>query len=348
MSNNHFSKNFLLVTLAVLVVLTILIIKPLFISLASAAILAYLAYPVYKYINGKINSKRIASGIIVILLILIIIVPMYFAANTLTREGFSLFLTVKQKLAPGGLEAVDCAENPRPFCELNNKVSSFLKDDQVKFYVEDAISKFSAFIVRETSDFIFNLPIVLFNLFVMFFVIYFLLIDGTEFIAKAKKSIPLKSHHVDHIIQEFGNFTFATLYGNLIIAISQGLLGGTIFFLLGLQTPLLAGLGMAFFSFIPFLGTWVIWVPATIALFIAGETTKAIALLILGIVVIGSIDNILRPLIIGRRVKLHPAAILIGIIGGLFLMGPLGIIIGPLIISLLISFIEVYYKEGLG
>lgn len=348
MPDNNFSKTFFLAAMFVLIVLTFIIIKPLFIALVSAAIIAYLFYPLYKLINKNINSRKVSAAIIILVIVFILTVPLYFAVNSLTREGYSLFLLAKQRLSEGGLDITDCNENPKPFCELNNKMVMFVKDPQVNFYLSDAVSKFSSYIVDQTSRFIVNLPIVIVNLFVMLFVVYYLLLDGAGFIEKVKSAVPLRTHHVDHIIKEFNDFTYATLYGNLITSGVQGLLGGIIFFALGLSTPILAGLGMAFFAFIPFLGTPIIWVPASIALLVAGETTKAVILLLLGILLISTIDNIIKPEIIGRRTRLHPAAILVGIFGGMFLMGPIGIVVGPLVISLLISFIEVYYKEGLG
>ena len=345
--NNNFSKNFFLAALLALVILSFIIINPFIIAISSAAILAYIFYPLHKRMSKKINN-RLSAAIILIILILVVTVPMYFIANSLTKEGYSLFITVKQNLASGALKEADCAVNPPVFCEFNNRVVRFFQDEQVKFYVEDAISKFSTYIVNQTAGFIAKLPIVIIDLLVMFFLIYYFLLDGPRFIEKIKGSIPLRKHHVDHIIQEFNNFTFATLYGNLITATIQGVIGGITFFLLGLQTPILAGFAMAFFAFLPFIGTPIIWIPAAIGLLVTGETTKGIILLLIGVFIISTIDNIIKPEIIGKRTKLHPAAVLVGILGGIFLMGPIGIIVGPLIFSLLISFIEVYYKEGLG
>lgn len=348
MPDNNFSKTFFLMTMFLLMVITFIIIKPLFISLVSAAIISYLFYPLYRWLNKKTNKRRLSASIIIIIIIFLITVPVYFAVNSLTREGYSLYLTAKQKLSEGGLEEVDCLEEPRPFCNLNNKIVGYIRDPQVNFYLTDIISKFSSYIVDMTSRFLINLPIIMINLFVMLFVVFYLLMDGAAFIQKAKTSVPLRTHHVDHIVTEFNDFTYGVLYGNFITALIQGLIGGLIFFALGIGTPILAGLGMAFFAFIPFLGTPIIWVPTAIALLIAGETTKAIILLLLGIFIISTIDNFIRPAIIGKRTKLHPAAVLVGIFGGILLMGPIGIIIGPLVISLFISFIEVYHREGLG
>jgi predicted PurR-regulated permease PerM len=346
MSDGNYSKNFFLAALFTLAILTLLILKPLMIPLMSAGLLAYLFYPLFLMIGKKLKSKRVAAWIIIVMLLFLITIPMYFATNTLTKEGYTLFITVKQKLASDELKEIDCIAQPSIFCGMANNMIQFITNPQVKFYVEDGISKLSSYVISKTTGIIANLPLVIVGFFVMFFAIYYLLLDGTEFVNKIKASVPLKSHHVDDIVKQFENFTYATIYGSLITSVIQGIIGGIIFFFLGLQTPILAGVAMAFFGFLPFIGTPIIWIPAAISLAITGEMTKAIILLILGVFIISSIDNFIKPEIIGKRTRLHPAATLVGIIGGIALIGPLGVVVGPLIISLLISFIEVYYKEG--
>jgi predicted PurR-regulated permease PerM len=346
MADEHFSRTFFLAALFGLLVVTLIFLSHLITAIIAGAILAYLTYPIYKFISKKIGSKQLAAGIIVFILVILTTIPPYFIAQSLTKEGYSLFITAKQKLATGELQIQDCAANPQPFCEVMNKFITLIKNPQFKYYVEDAISKIASYVVNKTTDLIANIPGLIIDFVVMFFMIYYFLIDGTTFIDKIRRSIPLKSHHIDHIINQFDNFTYATIYGNFITAIVQGTIGGLIFWILGISTPLLAGLAMAFFAFLPFIGTPIVWIPAVISLFIMGETGKAVILLLLGIFVISTIDNIIKPEIIGKRTNLHPAAVLIGIIGGMFTMGIIGILVGPLVISLLVSFVEVYYKEG--
>lgn len=344
MTEEHFSRNFFLAALFALLILAIIIIFPLSTPIIFAAIFTYLFYPLYKRMSKRMN-KRIAAGIIVLVLIVLILIPSYFILNALTKEGYGLYLTAKQTLATG-FEAKDCAVTPSKLCESMNQFSELMKNQQFKFYIEDAVSRLTSYIVTKASDFLVNIPNLFIDLVVMFFMIYYFLIDGVGLINKLKSSIPLKSHHLDEIINQFNNFTYATIYGNLITAFVQGTIGGLIFWALGLSAPIIAGLAMAFFAFLPVVGTPIVWLPAVITLFFAGETTKAIILLLLGTFVISTIDNIIKPEIIGKRTKLHPAAVLVGILGGMYTMGLVGIIIGPLILSLVISFVEVYYKEG--
>lgn len=344
--DRYFSKHFFLGVLFALIILALYVISPVITALLTGGVLAYIFYPLYKYVAKNLRSKRIGAWVIIILLIVLIIVPTYLVANELTKEGFSLFITVKQKLATGLPEA-DCIQHPAAFCEFNNRLSQLVQNPQVKFYIEDTISKISTYIISKTSDLVVQLPYIVLFLVVMFFAAYYFLMDGDKFISYAKRSIPLKKHHIDEIIRQFDNFTYATLYGKLVTSIIQGVIGGFIFFALGIATPILAGIAMAFFAFLPVIGTPIIWIPAAITLFLEGSAAKGIILVALCVIMGASIDNILKPAIIGSRTHLHPIAVLIGIFGGLITIGPIGIILGPLIISLMLSFIDVYYKEGL-
>ncbi|MBN2421216.1 AI-2E family transporter [Candidatus Woesearchaeota archaeon] len=344
MGDEHFSRNFFIAALFSLVILSALIVFPFATAVMFAAILSYLTYPLYKKIAGGIG-RQFAAGLIVLLLIVLLTIPSYFMLNALTKEGYTLYITAKQKLAVG-FDEKDCVAEPGFMCNTINNLIGFTKGQQFKFYVEDAVSKLTSYIVNKASNFFVNLPKLFIDLVVMFFMIYYFLLDGLSLIKKIKTSIPLKTHHIDEVISQFNNFTHATIYGNLITALVQGTIGGLIFWILGIQAPIIAGIAMAFFAFLPVVGTPIVWLPAAISLFIGGETSKAVILLILGTFVISTIDNIIKPEIIGKRTRLHPAAVLIGIFGGMFTMGLIGILIGPLVLSLLISFVEVYYKEG--
>jgi len=346
MTEEHFSKTFFVTALFVLVALTAVVLFPLVTPIVLAAIAAYTTYPFYKFLHRKIKNKQIAASIIVLIILILLVVPSYFAVNSLSKEGYSFFITMKQKLASGAIDEQVCAQTGDAFCKIGNKIVEIIKDPQFKYYLEDITSKVSNYVITFASNLITSLPVLVTDIFVMLFMMFYFLIDGTAFIDKMKRSIPLRSHHIDDMMNRFGEFTYATIYGNLITAIIQGTIGGIIFYILGLSTPILAGLAMAFFAFIPFLGTAIVWVPVVISLFLLGETSKAVILLILGTFIISTIDNIIKPEIIGKRTNLHPAATMVGIVGGLFTMGMIGILIGPLVISLLLSFIEVYYKEG--
>ena len=164
--------------------------------------------------------------------------------------------------------------------------------------------------------------------------------------------MPLKAKNRNQVIKKLNDMSFAVIYGSLIIAILQGILGGIGFLILGLPSPLLWGIAMIFASLIPYIGSSIIWFPTALFLLFDGylnlDTTliiKGILLLIYGIFVIGTIDNILKPKIIGSRGGLHPILVLLGVVGGLKFLGFIGIIICTIILAMLVTFIKIYEEE---
>jgi predicted PurR-regulated permease PerM len=310
MAEERFSKNFFLGLLFVLLILTGFVLYPLINALLCAGVLAYFFYPIYKWCAKKTHTKKVAAIFLVLILIVLISVAGYYITDSITKEGYTLFIEIKQKLVTMENINVDCAKTPYLFCGVMSELSNGLKNPQVSSYVETASTDLSSFIVNEASNFILNLPNLLIFFIVMFFSTYYFFVDGAAMIQKLKNSIPLKKHHFDDIINQFNEFMHATL--------------------------------------LPVIGSPLVWIPTAITLLLAGSTGKAIILLLVGTFVISMADNYLRPVLIGNKSNIHPGIILIGTLGGILLMGPVGIIIGPLVLSLSWTFIEVYYKEGFG
>jgi predicted PurR-regulated permease PerM len=134
----------------------------------------------------------------------------------------------------------------------------------------------------------------------------------------------------------------ATIYGGLLVAIVQGILGGLAFWILGLPSPVLWGTAMGFLSLIPIGGTALIWVPTSIILLIQGAFAKGIILLAIGVFVISMMDNFLRPLLVGARTKIHPLLLFFSVLGGIQAFGMIGLVAGPLVATLCITLIEIY------
>ena len=162
----------------------------------------------------------------------------------------------------------------------------------------------------------------------------------------------LKDKYRKHVFKKLNDMAYAVIYGSIIIAVIQGTLGGIGFLIFGLSSPLLCGIVMIFASLIPYVGSSIIWFPAALIIIFDGylnmETTliiKGILLMLYGIFVVGTVDNILKPKIIGDRSGLHPVLVLLGVVGGLTLLGFVGIIIGPIILAMLATFIKIYEEE---
>ena len=195
----------------------------------------------------------------------------------------------------------------------------------------DNLSVWAANISRAIIDFIF-----------MAFAVFFLLRDGPDILQKIGNYIPFSENQKDRLRLQVKDMVVSTVYGGVVVAIVQGALGGVAFFALGINAPVLWGSAMAVMSFLPMLGTFSIWGPASIYLFITGSYMKGIALLLFGILVIGIVDNILKPVIISGRTKMPTLLIFFSVIGGINFFGFIGFVIGPLVLALFISVFEIF------
>ncbi len=172
---------------------------------------------------------------------------------------------------------------------------------------------------------------------VMLYLIFFLLRDGDELGARVMALTPLRPTQRQALLHQFVTVIRATVKGSVVVAIVQGFIGGIVFWALGVEGALLWGVLMGFFSLLPAIGTGLIWVPVAIYLFASGAIVKGLILVFCGLFVIGVVDNLLRPILVGRDTRLPDYVVLIATLGGIELLGFSGIVIGPVIAALFIS-----------
>jgi len=180
------------------------------------------------------------------------------------------------------------------------------------------------------------------NFLLMTFAIFFMLIDGPRFLQKGKDFLPFNEDQKHNLAEQIHGIVVSTIYGGVIVGLIQGIVAGVSFAILGFKSPVLWGFITAIASFIPILGAFAIWGPAVLYLFATGATYKAVALLVVGAFGISMVDNILKPVIIGNRVKMPMLVILFSVLGGIKLFGLIGLIMGPLVIALFVSVLEIF------
>ena len=181
---------------------------------------------------------------------------------------------------------------------------------------------------------------------VMLYLTYFLLRDGRALVAKIERCLPFDGRQRDLLIAKFVAVVRATIKGSIVVAILQGLVGGTVFWGLGISGALLWGVAMGVFSMFPAVGTGFIWVPITVYLLVTGDVWQAGVLLVCGVFVIGTVDNIVRPILVGRDARLPDYVVLITTLGGFELMGFNGFVIGPVIAALFIAAWEMFAEAS--
>ena len=181
--------------------------------------------------------------------------------------------------------------------------------------------------------------------FVMLYLLFFLLRDGPQLLEKTRRAIPLSEPHKRRLLDKFTQVVRATVKGNLVVALIQGMLGGVIFAVLGIPGALLWGVLMVFLSLLPAVGAGLVWAPVALYFLISGELVKASILIAFGVLVIGLVDNILRPILVGKDTRMPDYLILISTLGGLALFGLNGFVIGPLIAALFVSIWSIFADQ---
>ncbi len=346
-----YSKYFFVLFVIVMIGLVFIIIRPFITALLGSVFLTYLFYPSYRWFKEKVKSNNLASLIVTSIVILILLVPLFLVLNTLTKEAYISYLTSKQKLLTIGDFFKNCpTENP--MCGLINYIGDFLDEPKVKYHLQDTIEKVTSYVIDSASDLVFSIPRFVLNFFVMTFALFYLFKDGPMIISNLKRVLPLKEVYKRHLFEKFGKVTYAIVYGHLIVAIIQGILGGMGFFIFDISSPVVWGIIMAFAALIPFIGTGIVWLPAALFKLFSGisagnmgEIIGGVLFILYGIIIISSMDNVIRPKIIGGRAKVHPVLILVGVLGGLYLLGPVGIMVGPLVLALFVTFVKAYERD---
>ena len=335
-----------------LIVIAFYLVRPFLSSILTGAILAYIFYPLHKKSLKYFINPKMSAFVVTAFIFFIIVVPSILALGFVLRESLSTYKTLDSHKLGTNFMKVAC-QNPRWLsCRSMNFLIGFLPVDNLDYYLQDTIAKITGFIINSFSSFLLSTLSIMLNMFVMVFVIYYLLKDAPAISKKIKRILPLNEPHKQHILDKFHNITFAVFYGNLFTALLQGIAGILGFVLFGVSSPILWGFVMIFFALMPYIGSAIIWAPAALNLIFVGYlqndnsfTVRGILLLLYGIVVITSIDHIVKPKVIGKEANVHPILVLIGILGGLSMFGFIGVILGPVMLALLVTFIEIYEED---
>lgn len=345
------SKHFFIGMIILAAVISIIVIFPFLTSIIAGGILAFVFYPIYHWMQKRLVYKGVAAFITAAIILLLITIPTILLFNTMTQESHYLYLRAKQQLTSGELIETRCYEDTF-LCTTINNANQLLRDEPVKNYLISLLNDVLAFMTKKISLIILSLPKLIIHLLVILFTCYYMLKDGKDLLKRMAKVAPLKVHHQEEIIKQFGDVTSAVIYGSFLVAIVQGTLGAFGLWLFGIQSFVWWAIVMTFFALIPFIGTWVVWMPASLFLglsgYLKGETGmvwSGIGLFFYGLLIISTIDNFLKPIIVAERARVHPLLILIGIIGGLFVFGFIGLIIGPLTLALLQTLLQIYERE---
>ena len=324
--------------LAVLGYLTYQILSPFFAPLAWASVFSIVFYPVYLWLCRIMKVKAVASAATVILLLIMIIGPFTYLTAVLIGE----IQVVAGRLNSGGSVSLDDTLASIKSFSVIQKIGQYMSlEDVTSETVMENIRRVGKVILESLSLKITNVIGAAINFVIMVFATFFLLKDGADFLQRMRSYMPFNERQRDKLARQIKDMIVSTVYGGVVVAILQGLLGGLAFLVIGLEAPVLWGVAMSIMSFVPLLGTFAIWGPASIYLVLEGDLMRGVGLLLYGVFVISMVDNILKPVIIGSRTKMHTLLILFSVLGGISYFGMIGLIMGPLITAVFISVVEI-------
>lgn len=321
---------------AIAIYLCFEIVRPFVPAIAWALTLAVAIFPVHARIERRVKQPSLAAALTVVLVAAIIIAPALFVAEQLAEQTAAAIELFKGELEVKGLAGIvgdgSALGSAINWVEANYDVSA-----QLRTLAVESLPRLSRVV---TGSIWMALQLV-----VMLFTLFFLLRDRCVALERFRSLMPMSKFEVDRIIVRVRDTLHATVIGTVAVSLIQGALTGLAFWVLGLPAPLLWAAVGAILGFFPVLGTFMVWIPASIWFALNGEIGKAVILAAWGATVVSFIDNMLYPVLVGGEMRLHTAQVFFAVAGGLLLFGASGVILGPIVLAITISLLEIWRRR---
>lgn len=300
-----------------------------------AIVLAILFHSTYRYIGIKLKGrKNIAAGLTLMSILLLVIIPLTFLAITLVNESIHVY----EQIQDGDIniqERIDNFQTQIP--EVESYLERFgINTEKIRESIGEAVAEATQNLAGKAIGITQNIFGFVVQFFLMLYILFFFLRDGRRLIHQLVWVLPLGDENERKLLARFASVARATVKGSLIVALVQGSIGGLLFWSVGIPAAVLWGFLMTILSLLP-VGSGLVWGPAAIILFTQGHIGKAIAILIVGALVIGLVDNLLRPRLVGSDTKMPDYLILLSTLGGLAWFGLSGFVLGPIIAAFFVT-----------
>jgi len=334
----RFEDRSFMVVVAIVTLLFAWLISSYFGAILWGLVAAILFEPMAQRLAKRLNGRRgVAAMLMLLMIIALIVLPALFLGSSLVQEAASLY----ERIRTGQIDIPAMLNHLRdalPFSVRRFIDRQGLTDfDNVRRMLGSGVASglqnvaSSAIVVGQSAiSFVAALG-------VMLYLTFFLLRDGRRYGELVRSALPLRATTRDRLIDHFLVVVRATMKGTVVVALVQGLLGGLIFWALGIEGALLWGTLMGFLSLLPAVGTGIVWVPVAIYLLVSGDWIKGAIMIFCGVFIIGLVDNLLRPILVGRDTRMPDFVVLIATLAGLEMAGLTGFIIGPVIAALFIA-----------
>lgn len=329
---------FLNIAILVSILFIVAVISPFLTTLILAAILVTGAHPIHKWLLCAVGNRARLAAVLMSLFIGVVFSVLFVVFFIfLSEEAVSTYQELERFLQAG-------KDN---FNELIEKASQYIgiSPGEVITSITSAAQNLSGVLVEQSTNFIKSAAWLILNFFLLVFAMYFFFKDGQSIVKAIIEIIPLPKSNSREIFEKFRQVSLAMLYGIFLTAILQGILGGLGLYVAGIKNPIFWGTVMGFFGMLPVGGTGIIWLPAGLYLLATGDYIQGFGLLLWGGLIVGLIDNLVKPMIISHQVQIYPLPTFFVVIGGLIIFGLKGAIIAPMILAALVSLIHFYRLE---
>jgi predicted PurR-regulated permease PerM len=341
-------KTFLLLVIAVSLAFA-WILWPFYGAVFWGTVLAILFAPLYRRLLRFMGQRRtIAALATVTIILLIVILPVTLIGALLVQEGLSLY----EKFQSGELSL------GRYFQQVFSVLPAWVSDLLDRFGLTNLSSmqeklstglvQGSQFVATKALNIGQNTFDFIVDLFIVLYLLFFLLRDGDDLVRRIRTAIPLHPDQQRELLNRFTTVIRATVKGNVVVAVVQGALGGLIFWFLGVHAAVLWAVLMAFLSLLPAVGSALIWLPVAIYFLVTGATWQGIFLIAFGVLVIGLVDNVLRPVLVGKDTKMPDYVVLLSTLGGMAIFGLNGFVIGPVIAAMFMAVWDIVTSSRAG
>jgi predicted PurR-regulated permease PerM len=318
--------------------------QPFLTPLCWGAIFAIVFYPVYEKLHRWIKPDSWRALAVTFLVLIVIIGPIVYLGVALVQEAISMFDVFSGWVDAGKLTALNDLKNTPFYQMLQTRLAPYVDMSHLDLQVilENGMKTVSTFALTQTTKILTNAGVILFQFMLMIFFLFFFIRDGKALFDQVKGIIPLSPDKAATTVAELKKIVQSNMYGGLVVALIQGFLGGLLFLIMGLHSPVFWGAFMAFLALLPLIGPFLIYIPAGIILLLTGSPIKGILLIAIGTVVVSQVDNFLRPILASRDTGMHTMLLFVSIMGGAAVFGLIGIVLGPVIAAVFITVFDVF------
>jgi len=315
-----------------------LMLQPFIEVLAWAAVLVIVFYPLHKRLVERTKRPGWSALLSTLVVILTILIPLALITAAIVNEVAGATQNLQSNV-----EAFLDPNSPTTG-RLWRWLGQYVDIERLRSqeFIVERLRNLSGQIAGRTLNVATGLLGIIVEIFFVIFTMYYLFRDGERIRGALRDALPLEASQSHEIFLRTRDVISASVYGVLVIAAIQGALGGLAFWFLGLPSPLVWGVVMMFMSLIPVLGSFIVWIPAAIYLLATGEIWQGVVLIVWGALVIGSVDNFLRPKLVGEKTRLHELLIFFSVLGGLQVFGVLGLVLGPVVVAVALALLDVF------